>query len=98
MTFVERYNKAADRGEFKYEVLEADDFTGKIFSEECFYKGKCVGHISGSDGEFEVEVDNLKNKPVYICQYRSSRKLARELLERIIKNDEENNGKNMKYL
>jgi hypothetical protein len=42
MTFEERYIKASDRGEFRYEVTDADDCTGKIYYEECIYKGKAV--------------------------------------------------------
>jgi hypothetical protein len=98
MTFEERYIKAADRGEFQYEVLEVDDCTGKIIAEECKYKGKAVGIIRNSCGEFEIEIDNLNNDPSYIFETRSNRKSARELLERIIKNDESNNGKNLMFV
>lgn len=97
MTIEERYIKSANRGDFQYQVLEADDCTGKIYYEECLYKGKAVGTINTASGEFEVNVDNLQHEPTFICEFRSSRKAARELLERIIKNDELDNGKNLKY-
>lgn len=97
MTIEERYMKSSDRGEFKYEVLEADEWTGRIALEECIYNGKSVGTIRNNCGEYEVEIDNLINDPVYIFETRSSRKLARQLLERIINNDISNNGKNNKY-
>ena len=98
MTFEERYIKSANKGDFQYSVTEADDCTGKIYTEECRYKGKCVGIIRNDCDQFEEEVDDLHHEPSYICQFRSSRKAARELLERIILNDELNNGKNMKYI
>lgn len=97
MTIEERYIKAADRGEFQYSVVEADDCTGKILKEECTYKGKAVGTITNILDEYEIETDRLNHEPNYILEYRNSRKSARELLERIIKNDEVNNGKNLKY-
>jgi hypothetical protein len=98
MTIEERYIKAADRGEFQYEVLETEDWSGKIIAEECTYREKAVGIIRSGSDEYEVEVDNLNHEPSYVYGIRGSRKSARELLERIIKNDEANNGKNMKYI
>jgi len=97
MTIEERYIKAADRGEFQYSVIEADDWSNKILKEECTYKGKAVGTITNILEEFEVETDRLNHEPTYILEYRNSRKSARELLERIIKNDEANNGRNLKF-
>lgn len=97
MTIEEKYIKSADRGDFQYQVLELDNCTGKILVEECLYKCKAIGIIRNSCEEYEVEVDDLENEPLYIFQIRSSRKSARELLEKIIKNDKLNNGKNAKY-
>lgn len=93
------YIKAANRGDFQWEVTECNDF-GLVQEETCTYKGKCVG-VSvriGNDNDFEVEVDWLTNEPLYIIQYRKSRKSARELAERIVRNDREGNWeKNLKY-
>lgn len=93
------YIKAANRGDFQWEVTEYNDF-GLVQAETCTYKGKDVG-VSvrmGNDNDFEVEVDWLTHEPLYIIQYRKSRKYARELAERIIRNDLEGNWqKNLKY-
>ena len=97
---VNAYIKAANRGDFQYEVAECDDFGG-ILVEECKYKGKGLNaKITKMDkNEYEIEIDDLLNEPLYICQTRSSKRLARELLERIIINDRDGNWqKNMKYV
>lgn len=95
----DNYVKAANRGDFQWYPLEEDDWTGRIIAEGCDYKGKGAGvRISGSDGEFEVEID-LDNEPTYICDTRSSRRSAREFAERIIRNDKEGSPeKNLKYV
>ena len=93
------YIKAANRGDFQWEVLESNDF-GLVQEETCTYKGKstCITVRMSGDKEFEVEADWLQNEPLYIVQYRKSRKSARELAERIIRNDREGNWqKNLKY-
>lgn len=94
------YAKAADRGDFQWYPLEEDGWTGQVFEEGCDYKGKCAGvRISGSKGEFEIEIDGLENEPLYICDTRASRKSAREFAERIIRNDREGSpAKNLKYV
>lgn len=97
MTKIEKYLKSAERGEFHYEVVEDDPATYTVHVEECYYKEKCVGKISYFGDGFEVETDFLQNEPMYICAIKSSRKRAREFLEKVIKNDEVNNGNNMKY-
>ena len=96
---VNAYIKAADRGDFQYEVAECDDYGG-IMVEECKYKGKGLNAtITKVDkNEFQIEIDDLFNAPFYICQSRSSKRLARELLERVIINDREGKWqKNLKY-
>ena len=96
---VNAYIKAANRGDFQYEVAECDDYDG-ILVEECKYKGKGLhATITKVDkNEFQIEIDDLFNAPFYICQSRSCKRLARELLERVIINDREGNWqKNLKY-
>lgn len=95
---IESYRKAADRGDFQWEAVEVDESGVRV--EECTYKGKGVStKITRVDeNEFEVEVDNLPHEPFYILQTRSRRKTARELAERIIRNDRNDNWKkNLKY-
>ena len=97
---IDAYIKAANRGDFRYEVAECDEYGG-ISIEECKYKGKGLNAtITKIDiNEYEIETGDLLNEPFYICQTRSSKRLARELLERIIINDREGNWqKNMKYV
>ena len=87
MTIEERYLKSADRGDFQYEVLDADDSTGKILSESCKYKGKYVGNIRNNGDNFEIEINELPISKEYFLDYRMSRRSARNLIERIIRND-----------
>ena len=97
---VDAYIKAANRGDFQYEVAECDDYGG-ISVEECKYKGKGLNAtITKIDkNEYEVEVDDLLNEPFYICQTRSSKRLARELLEKIIINDRNGSWENnLRYI
>lgn len=61
-------------------------------------RSTCITVRLSGDNEFEVEADWLQNEPLYIVQYRKSRKSARELAERIIRNDREGDWqKNLKY-
>ena len=95
---VEAYLKAADRGDFHWEGVEYNDYSIQV--EECTYKEKYVNAkiTKISNNEYEVEVDNLLNEPKYILQVRSSRKSARVLVERIVRNDREGDWqKNLKY-
>ena len=97
---VDAYIKAANRGDFQYEVAECDD-CGGIAVEECKYKGKGLNAMitKRDNNEYEIEIYDLFNEPFYICQTRSSKRLARELLERVIINDRKGNWqKNMKYV
>lgn len=97
---VDAYIKAANRGDFRYEVAEYDEYGG-ILAEECRYKGRALHAkiTKTATNEYEIETDDLLNEPFYICQIRSSKRLARELLERIIINDRKGNWqKNMKYV
>lgn len=94
------YVKAANRGDFQWYPIEEDDWTGQVLEEGCEYKGKCAGvRISGTKGEYEIEIDGLENEPLYICDTRSSRKSARMFAERTIRNDREGSSKaNLKYV
>lgn len=96
MTYVEKYINASNRGEFVYEVREETD-TGGVFLEECKYKDRWRASIRNYGQEFVAEI-NLDNEPFLIEATRSCRKRAREFVERVLKNDFENNGKNMKYI
>ena len=93
------YFKSANRGDFQWSPIDIDDWTGQILSEECTYKGQGVNVVvSGCKGNFTIDIDHLIPKPYYICDFRSSRKSAREFAERIIKNDREGDWqKNLKY-
>lgn len=93
------YIKSANRGDFQWEVVEYND-DGGVDVETCTYKGESIDAsiTKISNNEYEVEIDWLSNEPSYIVQTRSSRKFARELAERIIRNDKEGNWeKNLKY-
>lgn len=97
---VNAYIKAANRGDFHYEVAECDAYGG-ILVEECTYKGKGLNATitKMATNEYEIEIGDLLNEPFYICQTRSSKRLAREFLERMIVNDREGNWeKNLRYV
>lgn len=97
---IDAYLKAADRGDFQWSPIDTDAWTGQVISEECEYKGKgCNTKITRtSKDEYEIEI-TLDNEPYYICDYRSSRRSAREYVERIIRNYKSGNWqKNMKYV
>lgn len=99
MNYVDKYLESAKRGDFQYECVETTDSYGnggcKI--ETVRYKDRYATITRLTSDEFECEID-LLHDPVYIVDYRSSRKNARNFVERIIKNDIENNGKNLKYI
>lgn len=96
---VDAYIKAANRGDFKWQPFEVDNWTGQVLEEGCTYKGKemAVKISSSAWDNFEVEID-LENEPYSINVCRASRKSAREFAERVIRNDMEGNWqKNLKY-
>jgi len=84
--------------DLKYHVVETTDSygCGGIQLETVSYEGRTASINRICSNEFECEI-NLINEPLYVFEIRSSRKNARKFVERIIKNDIANNGKNMKY-
>lgn len=85
---VEAYLKAADRGEFQWECIETTDGIGMggVLVESTSLKGRSASITREDANSFLVEVD-LEHEPNYMCDYRSNRKYARILAERLIKQD-----------
>jgi hypothetical protein len=92
-----QYTKYCKRGDFEWYPIDCD--YRRVFEEECTYKGKgCSAVIRSCPDGYEIEVDNLVHDPSYIYAERKSRNSARELVERIIRNDRDGNwDKNLKY-
>jgi len=104
MSNVDTYIKNAKRGEFQWECAETTDGYGYgtgVQLEEVSLKGRSATITKESDNEFEVDVIikhsinyyNDKEKESEIIDYRSSRKLARILVERLINKDIEKDEK-----
>ena len=51
------------------------------------YKGKYIGNIRNDGDNFEIEINELPISKEYFLDYRMSRRSARNLIERIIRND-----------
>lgn len=85
---VEAYLKNADRGDFQWECIETTDGIGMggVMIEATGLKGRGATITREDANQFFVEVD-LKHGECYRCDYRSSRKYARILAERWIKQD-----------
>ena len=82
------YLKAANRGEFQWECDETTDGIGMggVLVESTSLKGRTATITREDANSFVVEVE-LEHEPNYVCDYRASRKSARILAERLIKQD-----------
>lgn len=85
---IESYLEHADRGEFQWECIETTDGIGMggVMVEATGLKGRGATITREDANQFFIEVD-LKHEPYSKCDYRSSRKYARILAERWIKQD-----------
>ena len=56
------YFKSANRGDFQWNPIDIDDWTGRVLSEECTYKGQGVNVIvSGCKGDYTIEIDKFNS-------------------------------------
>lgn len=85
---VTAYLNNAKRGEFEWECIETTDGIGMggVMIEATGLEGRGATITREDASQFFVEVD-LKCEPYHACDYRSSRKHARILAERLIRQD-----------
>lgn len=83
---VTSYLEKAKHGDFQWECIEATDGYGMggALIESTSLDGRSATVTREDTNQFLVEID-LKLEPYYVCEYRSSRKHARILAERLIR-------------
>lgn len=92
---VNRYLESANRGDFQWQCIESTDGIGfgGVAVETVNLKGRTATITRYCENEFEVEV-TLKHATLYdkektyeVLDYRSCRRSARNLAERLIRKD-----------